>query len=138
MADVYEILPVGFIKKEQGNVMIQIQDAYKEGLLGIEQFSHIIVFCWFHQNDRPEKRKILQVHARGDRKNPLTGVFATRSPARPNPIAISACKLLNIKNNLIIIDGIDAFDGTPVIDIKPYIAENDHLADTRMPPWVDQ
>jgi tRNA-Thr(GGU) m(6)t(6)A37 methyltransferase TsaA len=137
MADSYKIFPMGFVKKLQETVMIEVLEAFRDGLLGIEQFSHIIVFCWFHKNDQPAKRKVLQVHPRGDRANPLTGVFATRSPARPNPIAISTCKLLRISDNMILIDDIDAFDGTPVIDIKPYIAEKDTMADSRMPTWVN-
>ena len=118
--------------------MIEILDTFRDGLLGIEQFSHIIVCCWFHKNDRHDKRRILQVHPRGNRANPLTGVFATRSPTRPNPIAISTCKLLEIQKNVVIIDNIDAFEGTPVIDIKPYIAGNDYVKDARIPQWVNQ
>ena len=138
MADPYRIFPLGVVIKKKESVMIEIQDVFREALLGIEQFSHIIVFCWVHKNDRPDQRKILQVHPRGDKNNPLTGVFATRSPVRPNPVAISTCKLLKIKENLLTVDEIDAFDGTPVIDIKPYIAENDRITDSRIPPWVNQ
>ncbi|MFC1821331.1 tRNA (N6-threonylcarbamoyladenosine(37)-N6)-methyltransferase TrmO [Thermodesulfobacteriota bacterium] len=137
MPDPYHIFPIGFIHKQQETVTIEILDAYLDGLLGIENFSHVIVFCWFHKNDLPGQRNILQVHPRGDDTNPLTGVFATRSPTRPNPIAISTCKLLNIQKNMIIIDSIDAFEGTPVIDIKPYIAGNDYVTESRIPPWVD-
>ena len=138
MPDPYQIFPVGFIKKEQKTVMIEILDAFRDGLLGIEHFSHIIVLCWYHKNDRPDQRNVLQVHPRGNRANPLMGVFATRSPTRPNPIAISTCKLLTIRTNMIIIDTIDAFDGTPVIDIKPCIPENDYVADSKVPPWVNR
>ncbi len=68
---------------------ITLDKKYQEGLLGLEHWSHIQVIWWFDKNDTPEKRAILQVHPRGDQKNPLTGVFATRSPFRPNLIALT-------------------------------------------------
>ena len=103
----------------------------------MDGFSHLIVCYWFHQNDTPEKRKVLQVHPRKNKQNPLTGVFGTHSPLRPNLIAISFCKKLAIENNTIVIDRIDAFDGSPVIDIKPYIPDDKLIsADITVPAWV--
>ena len=77
-----------------------------------------MVVWWFHKNDTPKKRAVLKVHPRGNRDNPLTGVFATHSPFRPNLIALTICKVLSVKDGLITIDGIDAFDDTPIIDLK--------------------
>jgi tRNA-Thr(GGU) m(6)t(6)A37 methyltransferase TsaA len=71
-----------------------------------------------------------------NRDKPLTGVFATRSPQRPNPIAVFMCTLNKIKENKIIIEKIDAFDNTPVIDIKPYIPNSDSIPNARIPKWV--
>jgi len=136
MADHFQIFPVGIIKKKGNAVTIEIYEKYKDALLGLGQFSHIIVFFWFHQNDTPQKRDVLQVHPRGNKANPLTGVFATRSPIRPNLIAISTCKIMLINKNRIHIDKIDAFNRTPVIDIKPYIPESDIMKDVRKPEWV--
>ena len=68
--------------------------------------------------DTPEKRSILQVHPRGNVENPIRGVFATHAPVRPNLIAISRCKIITVKNNIIEIDDIDAFSGSPVLDLK--------------------
>ncbi|MHC4463765.1 MAG: TrmO family methyltransferase domain-containing protein [Planctomycetota bacterium] len=79
---------------------------------------YVHVVYWFDRNDTPEKRAILQVHPRGDKNNPLTGVFATHSPFRPNLIAISKCDIISIKENMIEIKDIDAFDGSPVLDLK--------------------
>ena len=73
----------------------------------------------YHRNDTPIKRSILQVHPRGNPENPLRGVFATRAPVRPNLIALSRCRVLSVRDNLIEIDDIDAFADTPVLDIKP-------------------
>ncbi|MCF7673879.1 MAG: TrmO family methyltransferase [Akkermansiaceae bacterium] len=71
---------------------IGIFDPYVEGLLGLQEWSHVNVFYWFDQNDQPQKRGILRVHPRGDQANPLTGVFACRSPVRPNLIALSVSR----------------------------------------------
>lgn len=81
--------------------------------------SKIWVIWWFHCNDTPRMRSTLKVHPRGNLANPLKGVFATRAPMRPNLIALSRCKVLSLKRNVIEIDTIDAFADTPVLDIKP-------------------
>ncbi len=73
---------------------------------------------WFDRNDTPEKRSILQVHPQGDKKNPKRGVFATHSPVRPNLIAMTRCKIISVKGNVIEIESIDAFADTPVLDLK--------------------
>jgi len=138
MADFFQIFAVGIIKKTGGNVAIEVYEEYRDALLGLEQFSHIIVLSWFHENDVPEKRLILQVHPRGDKALPLTGVFGTRSPVRPNLIALSSCEILSIDKNIIRIDKIDAFDGTPVIDIKPCIGKDNSMINVRVPEWVDK
>ena len=138
MKSVYKICPIGVIhKKNDENVTIEIDPEYTDALLGVDGFSHLIVCYWFHENDTPEKRKVLQVHPRKNQQNPLTGVFGTHSPLRPNLIAISFCKKLTIENNTIVIDRIDAFDGSPVIDIKPYIPDDKLIsADIKVPDWV--
>ncbi|MBW1840745.1 MAG: tRNA (N6-threonylcarbamoyladenosine(37)-N6)-methyltransferase TrmO [Deltaproteobacteria bacterium] len=138
MKSVYEIYPVGVIRKENDeNARIEIDDAYTDGLLGVDGFSHLMVCYWFHENDTPEKRNVLQIHPRRNKKNPLTGVFGTHSPLRPNLIAISFCRKLAMEKNTIFIDRIDALDGSPVIDIKPYIPVDALMSeDIELPDWV--
>ena len=136
MNDRYYIFPVGIINKENENVRIEIDEAYREALLGLDDFSHITVLYWFHENDTPEKRNTLQVHPRKNQQNPLRGVFATHSPLRPNLIALSVCKILSIKDTTIFIEKIDALDGTPVIDIKCFIPSSELGSDIRLPDWV--
>jgi tRNA-Thr(GGU) m(6)t(6)A37 methyltransferase TsaA len=136
MADEYTIFPVGFVRKENEKTWIEIDPLYSDALLGLEGFSHINVFYWFHNNDTPEKRNVLQVHPRRNPNNPLTGVFATHSPRRPNLIAFSLCKILSIRGTRIHIDDIDALDGSPVIDIKSYIPSSRSFSDLRVPDWV--
>ena len=136
MKDRFYIFPVGVIKKENKNVRIEVFEEYREALLRLDDFSHITVCYWFHENDTPEKRKTMQVHPRKNTQNPLSGVFATHSPLRPNLIAISICKILSIKGTTIFIEKIDAFDGSPVIDIKCYIPSSELGSDIRLPDWV--
>ena len=113
-----------------------LEKKYEPGLLGLDGFSHVYVFWWFDRNDTPEGRAVLQVHPRGDRKNPLTGVFATRSPRRPNLIAMTLCKIVAVKENVVEVEKIDAFDGTPVLDMKPFLPGYDTAEDAKVPDWV--
>ena len=136
--DFFRVDPIGHIRKNDDQVTVEILEDFQEALLGLEGFSHIIVFSWFHESDIPDKRKTLRVYPRGDKTNPLTGVFATRSPARPNPIAITPCKILSIEKNIIYIDKIDSFDNTPVIDIKPLLAYEDPGDEFRVPAWINK
>jgi tRNA-Thr(GGU) m(6)t(6)A37 methyltransferase TsaA len=114
----FTVYPIGWVRKVEGRTTIVVEKEYQPGLLGLDQFSHVWVIYWFDRNDTPEKRSILHVHPRGNPNNPLRGVFATHSPVRPNLIAISRCKIISIKGNVIEIDDIDAFPDTPVLDLK--------------------
>ena len=136
--EVYSIQPIGKVVKESGNVKLEILPKYRDALKGLGDFSHIYVMFWFDKNDTPEKRAILQVHPRGNKENPLTGVFATHAPVRPNLIGLSICKIKSINGCNILVDDIDAFDGTPVIDIKPYRSGYDCIPNATVPDWVKQ
>ena len=136
MADTYTLHPIGLIRKKDDTAWIEIFAEYREAMLGLAGFSHIHVFFWFHENDTAEHRRTLQVHPRKDPSNPLTGVFATHSPKRPNLIGLTRCRILGIEANRIAIDAIDARDGSPVIDIKCFIPGAQPLADVRLPDWV--
>lgn len=132
----YKIYPIGFIRKSNDITEIEIGAEFTDALLGLDLFSHIHVLYWFHQNDTPEKRSILRVHPRKKKQNPLTGVFATHSPARPNLLALSLCRIISITSNRIRIHEIDAHDGSPVIDIKCYIPPDEALNNVHLPDWV--
>ncbi|WP_433934096.1 tRNA (N6-threonylcarbamoyladenosine(37)-N6)-methyltransferase TrmO [Sorangium cellulosum] len=88
-----------------------------EGLQGLEVGDEIIVITWFHQ----ARRDVFLVHPRSDPRNPLTGVFATRSPDRPNPLGLHPVFVRAIEGNRLRIGPIEAIDGTPVVDIKPVL-----------------
>jgi tRNA-Thr(GGU) m(6)t(6)A37 methyltransferase TsaA len=114
----FKLYPIGKIEKEDGKTMIVLDKKFQPGLLGLDRQSYVTVVYWFDKNDTPEKRAILQVHPRGNEQLPLTGVFATHSPFRPNLIAISKCDIISIHGNVIEVEDIDAFDGSPVLDLK--------------------
>jgi len=96
---------------------LEIYPEYQEGLGSIAPGQTIVVLFWLHQASRDH----LQIYPRDDRSRGLHGVFATRSPARPNPIAISELKVLARRDNQLEVSGLDIFDGTPIIDIKKKI-----------------
>lgn len=114
----FTLYPIGKVVKENGKTMIVLDKKFQPGLLGLEKHSHVTVVYWFDRNDTPRKRAILQVHPRANKNNPLTGVFATHSPFRPNLIAISRCNIISINENVIEVDQIDALPGSPVLDLK--------------------
>ncbi|CAB5105815.1 tRNA (adenine(37)-N6)-methyltransferase [Olavius algarvensis associated proteobacterium Delta 3] len=138
MTQSFQIVPVGHVRKKQDRSFIHVDRPFTDALLGLGGFSHIWVLYWFHENDTPEKRATLRVHPMKDPSNPLTGVFATHSPARPNLIALSRCRIRSIEGAMIELDDIDAVDGSPVLDIKCYIPDSGPIADVRTPTWVQR
>lgn len=115
----FRVYPIGWIRKRKKKTKIVLYKQHQQGLAGVEKLSEIWILWWFDRNDNPRMRSILEVHPKGDPANPLTGVFATRAPMRPNLIALSRCKVLSVDRNVIEIDAIDAFPDTPVLDLKP-------------------
>jgi len=132
----YTLHPVGRVEKTEESTRIRIFPRYADALLGLGDWSHVNVLYWFDQNDTEERRGILKVHPRGDRENPLTGVFACRAPVRPNLIALSVCRIERLEENVIHLDGIDAFDGTPVLDLKPYVPGDAPEGEVKVPGWA--
>ncbi len=136
------IHPVGVVKSsftpESGDKQkivadIILDEKYVPALKGIENYSHIIILFWM---DRISafNREILKVHPRGREDMPLVGVFATRSKARPNPIGLAVVELVEKEHIVLKVRGLDAFDGTPVLDIKPYDFY-DVKQDIQVPEW---
>ncbi len=131
MTDSFEISPVGYVrsplKSRSGaprqasegapSAWLEIEPAFLDALSGIEAGQDIWILTWFHQSDR----SVLKVHPRGEH-NPLTGVFATRSPDRPNPVGLHRAIILSKDGAARIqVDALEAIDGTPIIDIKPVL-----------------
>ena len=130
----YSLYPLGFIHSplklreeapRQGSegapdAWLEVTPAVAAGLDGLAVGDEIIVITWFHQ----AQRDILKLHPRGDKSMPLTGVFATRSPDRPNPLGLHRVTILEIVGNRLKLGPIEAIDGTPVVDIKPVLPQS--------------
>ena len=110
---------------------IEILPRYAAALAGIEEYSQLIVLFWMH---RAPPSSALATHPRGDPTLPLTGVLASRGRAHPNPIGLAVVDLVARRDNVLSVRRLDAFDGTPVIDIKPY-DHYDVFPDPRVPAW---
>ncbi|HSO67408.1 MAG TPA: tRNA (N6-threonylcarbamoyladenosine(37)-N6)-methyltransferase TrmO [Desulfatirhabdiaceae bacterium] len=134
MSDMFQIIPIGIIRKTTDQTWMEIDPKYQKAMNGLELYSHIHVLYWFHENDTPKQRQILEVHPCNNPVNPLTGVFATHSPMRPNLIALTVCHILSIDGLCIRLKDIDARDATPVIDIKGYFPY-DIQESVRHPNW---
>jgi tRNA-Thr(GGU) m(6)t(6)A37 methyltransferase TsaA len=115
---------------------IIIKPELAEGLDGLADFSHIMVYWWMHQATDPAKMA-LKVYPRGRRELPPVGVFASRSPYRPNSIGRATVQLLERRDNILLVQGLDAIDGTPILDIKPFIPGYDSPAEgASAPEWA--
>ncbi|MDX9786163.1 MAG: tRNA (N6-threonylcarbamoyladenosine(37)-N6)-methyltransferase TrmO [Desulfobacterales bacterium] len=127
-----------FRKEVKTTVSEIVIDSGLNGILdGIEGFSHILVLFWPHLLT-PEKRMVRQVHPMGRKDIPKQGVFATRSPARPNPVLISVVSLIEREGNVLRVKGLDAVDGSPVIDIKPYVGSYHDAENPTVPGWMQR
>ena len=141
--------PVGFVRNEfveqpqygyswQKVVSdIVVESSLSEALDNLDEFSHIVVIYWMHQS-AATRRFSTKVHPRGNQQMPLVGLFASRSPRRPNPVGKTTVRLLERQGNVLKVQGLDAINGTPVIDIKPYIPGYDSVDNAKVPPWINQ
>jgi tRNA-Thr(GGU) m(6)t(6)A37 methyltransferase TsaA len=121
---------------EEMESRIVLDGQWAEGLRGLEGFSHLVVIFWL---DRPNQAEVpLQVHPEAKEDMPLVGLFATRTPLRPNPIGLTSVELLSVEGTTLRVRGLDAFDGTPVLDIKPYLIRGDLKPDASVPGWLRQ
>lgn len=132
---VRETRPFGW---EEVTSRILLRPELADALLGLEGYSHIFVLFWPHRVPAEVRGSKHRLHPLDDPQNPLQGVLATRSQIRFNPICLTAVPLLGVKGNVLWVRGLDAVDGTPVLDVKPYIPYYDAIPDGRVPDWVRQ
>ncbi|HHT98344.1 MAG TPA: tRNA (N6-threonylcarbamoyladenosine(37)-N6)-methyltransferase TrmO [Clostridiales bacterium] len=121
-----------------GNVCstIILKDEYRKGLKGLEDFSHVLVITYLHESEF-NIEKHLQRHPRNLSDMPLVGIFSQRAKNRPNPIGVTAVEIIEINKGNLVVKGLDAIKGTPVLDIKPYYPMYDIVDNARIPDWVE-
>jgi tRNA-Thr(GGU) m(6)t(6)A37 methyltransferase TsaA len=129
----YALTPIGYVRQQEQGAVLEILEPYRPALKELGQFGYVQVLWWADQADTPEGRGILQCelpYAPGT----VAGVFACRSPMRPNPIALTTCFLLDVNpaTGQVLLPWIDAEDGTPVLDLKPYIPLSDRPREVRV------
>ncbi|MGA2681418.1 MAG: tRNA (N6-threonylcarbamoyladenosine(37)-N6)-methyltransferase TrmO [Candidatus Bathyarchaeia archaeon] len=133
--------PIGYVKTDAvGNDVkdktrvskIILNSELLEALDGIDGFSHVFVLFWL--NEVTSQHRALKFHPRGRMDMPLLGVFALRTNQRPNPIGLTLVELLKVEGNILTVRGLDAYNGTPVLDIKPFDSW-DCAANAKVPDW---
>jgi tRNA-Thr(GGU) m(6)t(6)A37 methyltransferase TsaA len=137
--DKFQLISIGKIQvsEEEGSYLLQIDPPYRPALKEMNRFSHIMILWWADQMDTEKNRSITTTslpYAPGIE----AGVFACRSEYRPNPIGLTTMMILDVdeENGLVVLPWIDAFDGTPLLDIKPYIPISDRIRDYSVPDWA--
>ena len=123
-------------KDETGPIHLKIHKEFWDASINVHHFSHLIVLWWISERDTTENRSNLAGVPRGTGAE-KSGIFASRSPNRPSPIGHTIVKLLGVDedSNFLLIDHMDAFDGTPIIDVKPYLPSSDRVDDAQVPEW---
>lgn len=114
---------------------IVVRDDLAPGLVGLEGFGRVTVVFWLDRVP-DEGRSILRLRPGGLPDMPEVGVFATRTHNRPNPLAVTTVELLHIEGAVVRVRGLDALNGSPVLDLRPYLPPYDAFPDATMPPWV--
>ena len=142
-----ELRPIGIVKspvmepvdEKWGDIIseIRLEPEYAGGLSGLEDFSHIQVIFYMHRAAWDPSADLVR-RPRGRSDMPLVGIFAQRARHRPNPIGITTVPVIGISGNVIKVRGLDAIDGTPVLDIKPYNPGFDKQEDVKVPEWVSK
>ena len=134
--------PIGFVRttavgdevRDKTRISkIVIHSELAKALNGVDGFSHLFVLFWLHKII-DEQRRTLKVHPRGRKDLPLLGVFATRTMLRPNPIGLTLVELVKVEGKVLTVRGLDAFEGTPILDIKPFDSW-DNAETANVPKW---
>ena len=137
-----QVQPIGYVKNELGRRIynewretdseIIISEQYQDALYRLDEYSHIEVLFYLHEMTRPFRTRI---HPTGNSEYPEMGAFATRTPNRPSKIALTTCRLVSIDGNVLHVKGLDAFNDSPVLDIKSYSGKI--VEDIKVPAWIN-
>ena len=141
-----EIEPIGHVANGESDVSRQdwrgvesasvLREGRGDALLGLDGYSHVVVPGWLDRvpDDLRARRR---AYPAGDERLPLQGALALRGGARPNPVSLTVCRLLGVDGDSLRVEGLDLVDGTPVLDVKPYIAFYDAVSDATIPRWAE-
>lgn len=145
MTDAIHLIPIGYVVNGEADIgredwsrvrsQIRLREGLGAALLGLRDYSHVIVLGWLDRIPE-ELRSRLEAYPAGDERLPLQGALALRGGARPNPISFTVCKLDGIEGDTLRLEGLDLVDGTPVLDVKPYIAYYDAVPKAKLPKWA--
>jgi tRNA-Thr(GGU) m(6)t(6)A37 methyltransferase TsaA len=144
MTMTFEMMPIGVVRSTRAQAeddnwdletsSIELLQPFDErALMGLTEFSHCLVVYVFDKAAWDESK--MSRHPRGNKNWPEVGIFAQRAKDRPNRIGVTVCRVVSVDGSVLHLEGLDAIDGTPVIDIKPYMAEFDACGDVRQPTW---
>jgi tRNA-Thr(GGU) m(6)t(6)A37 methyltransferase TsaA len=139
----FRLKPIGYVRIEGEDPQtvdyyLDILKPYRAALKELDKFSHVMVFWWADQHDNEESRNILETTPPYGKNTPSTGIFATRSEYRPNPIAVTTVNILHVdqKKGLVKVPYMDAFHGTSIVDLKAYFPICDRVRDAHIAPWL--
>ena len=116
---------------------IVLDESLADGMDGIEAFSHVLILYWMHRAAEAEPVRMRR-RPQGRQDMPEVGIFAQRARHRPNPLGVTAVTLLQRQGNRLVVRGLDAINGTPVVDVKPYVPQFDAVDSPRVPEWIDR
>lgn len=132
-----ELRFIGVVDEEgEQKAKVRVFPEFQAGLKGIENYSHLIILYWIHLRDNEKDRRTLLVFPKRHAVNIETGVFACRSPSRPNPIGLCVVELLKVEECILTVKGLDALKNSPIIDIKPYNPKTDAIPNAQTPEWA--
>lgn len=129
---------IGFVKRNNEEILLQLYEEYIPALQQLEHFSHVNVLWWANKYDNEKSRNLLQCIPPYGENPPITGVFATRAEYRPNPIALTTAKIIEINHEegILKLQNLDAYDNTPVLDLKAYFPVCDRVKNAKIPNWI--
>ena len=135
--ETYEISPVGYVRREEGRALLEILPDFVPALKELETFSHVQILWWFNASGDQESRRTTEFDEMPF-DAPALGVFACRAPQRPNPIGLTTARIVEVDlpEGQVVIGDIDAFDGTPILDLKGYLPHYDRVKTVDVPDWA--
>ncbi|MHA2252285.1 MAG: tRNA (N6-threonylcarbamoyladenosine(37)-N6)-methyltransferase TrmO [Candidatus Kariarchaeaceae archaeon] len=130
--------PIGYVERSGGEIHLKLLERYIPALKELHHFSHVIVLWWADEHDNDKNKNIFQTTPPYGEDPPLTGVFATRSEYRPNPIALTTARIVEVDydQGIVKVANFDAFDNSPILDLKAYFPVCDRVEDATIPKWL--